>query len=58
MLQVLVAITQKFCCIKEEWGYAKDIHKKREIEKKEMRKNGQLFEILKQWVLRCLPKKR
>ena len=35
MLQVLVAISQKFCCRKEAWGYAKVIHKKR---KKEMRK--------------------
>ena len=28
MLQVLVAISQKFCCIKEAWDYAKVIHKK------------------------------
>ena len=47
MLQVLVAISQKFCCIKEAWGYAKDIHNKREKKKKEMRKNGQVSEILK-----------
>jgi hypothetical protein len=30
MLQVLVAISQKFCCRKEVWGYAKVIHEKRE----------------------------
>jgi hypothetical protein len=35
MLQVLVAISQKFCCRKEAWEYAKFIHKK---EKKELRK--------------------
>ena len=44
MLQVLVAISQKFYCKKETWGYAKVIHKK---EKKELRKNGQVFEIFK-----------
>ena len=46
MLQVLVAISQKFCCKKETWGYAKVIQKK-EKEKKEMRKNGQVSEIFK-----------
>jgi hypothetical protein len=36
MLQVLVAISQKFYCRKETRGYAKAIHKKREkkVEKK------------------------
>jgi hypothetical protein len=34
MLQVLVAISQKFCCRKEAWGYAKFIHKKEEEKKK------------------------
>ena len=34
MLQVLVAISQKFCCIKEACGYAKVIHKKRKMRKK------------------------
>jgi hypothetical protein len=33
MLQVLVAISQKFWCRKEAWGYAKVIHKKRERKK-------------------------
>jgi hypothetical protein len=33
----------KFCCRKEIWGYAKVIHKKRELRKK----NGQVSEILK-----------
>ena len=28
MLQVLVTISQKFCCRKETWGYAKVIQKK------------------------------
>ena len=44
MLQVLVAISQMFCCRKEALGYAKVIHKKRE---KKSWKNGQVFEILK-----------
>ena len=29
MLQVLVAISLKFCHRKEKWGYAKVIHKKK-----------------------------
>ena len=44
MLQVLVAIPQKFGCKKETWGYAKVIHKK---ERKKVEKNGQVSEILK-----------
>ena len=38
MLQVFIAISQKFCCIKEAWGYAKDIHKKREKQKRDEKK--------------------
>ena len=41
MLQALVAISQKFCCRKEAWGYAKVFHKKK------LRKNGQVSEISK-----------
>ena len=44
MFQVLIAISQKFCCRKETGGYAKVIHKKKE---KKLRKNGQVFEIFK-----------
>ena len=48
MLQILVTISQKFCCRKESWGYAKVIHEKKERkEKKELRKNGQVYEISK-----------
>ena len=36
MLQVLVAISQKFCCRNETLGYTKVIHKKER--KKDMRK--------------------
>jgi hypothetical protein len=43
----------KVCCRKEASGYAKVIHKKIEL-----RKNGQVFEIFKQWVLRCPPEKK
>ena len=45
MLQVLVAISQKFCCVKEALGYTKVIHKKKRKERIE--KNGQVFEIFK-----------
>ena len=47
MLQVLVAISLKFCCRKEARGYAKVIHKKGKIKKKKLRKNGQVSEISK-----------
>ena len=43
MLKVLVAISQKFYCRKEAWGYAKVIHRKR----RKMKKNGQVFDIFK-----------
>jgi hypothetical protein len=33
MLQVIVAISQKFCRRNESWGYAKVIHKKEEEKK-------------------------
>ena len=56
MLQVLVAISQKFCCRKETWGYAKVIHKK--VEEIRVEKMDKLLRYLKQWVLRCPPKKR
>jgi hypothetical protein len=46
MLQVLAAISQKFCCRKEIGGYAKVIQKSKE--KGEFKKKyGQVFEILK-----------
>ena len=47
MLQILVAISQKFCCGKEVWDYAKVIHKKRKENKKRVEKNGQVSEISK-----------
>ena len=53
MLQVLVTISQKFCCRKEPWGYAKVIYKKR-VEKK-MNKCPRYF---KQWVLIPAEKRR
>ena len=43
MLEVLVVISQKFCCKKETGGYAKVIHKK----KRKMRKNRQVSDIFK-----------
>ena len=47
MLQVFVAISQKFCSKKEALGYAKVIHKKRERKKCVERKNEQVSEIFK-----------
>jgi hypothetical protein len=44
MLQVLIAISQKFCCKEEAFNYAKVIHKKR---RKKSWKNGQVSKILK-----------
>ena len=44
MLQVLVAISQKLCCRKEAYGYAKVIHKK---ERKRIKKSGQVSDIFK-----------
>jgi hypothetical protein len=38
---------------KETWGYAKVIH-----EKKELKKMDKCPRYLKQWVLRCPPKKK
>jgi hypothetical protein len=32
--------------------------KKRERKKRVLKKNGQVFKILKQWVLRCPPRKK
>ena len=46
MLQVLVAISQKFYCRKEAWAIEKLLIKK-EKRKKELRKNGQVSEIFK-----------
>ena len=57
MLQVLVVISQKFCCRKEAWGYAKVIHKKREKKKRVEKKMDKCPRYVKQWVLRCPPKK-
>ena len=53
MLQVLVAISQKFYCRKEAWAMQKLFMKKR-IEKK----MNKCLRYLKQWVLRCLPEKK
>jgi hypothetical protein len=39
MLQVLVAISLKFCCKKEAWGYAKFIHEKRRRKNKKEKKS-------------------
>jgi len=55
MLQFLVAICPKFLLQKRGMGYAKIIHKK---ERKLKRKIDKCLRYLKQWVLRCLPKKR
>ena len=54
MLQVLVNVfLEKSIEEKEACGYAKVIQKKKSIEKMD-----KCSRYLKQWVLRCLPKKR
>ena len=58
MLQVLVAISQKFYCRKETWGYAKVIHKKRKKRKKVEKKMDKCPRYLKQWDLDARLKKR
>ena len=57
MLQVLVAISQKFCCRKEALGYAKVINKKKRKKKRVEKKMDKCPRYLKQWVLRCPPEK-
>ena len=57
MLQVLVAISQKFYCRKEALGYVEVIHKKENKGKKRKEKMDKCPRYLKQWVLRCSPKK-
>ena len=56
MLQVLVAISQSFVVEKRHGAMQKLFIKKEE--KKEMKKMDKCPRYLKQWVLRCLPKKR
>jgi hypothetical protein len=46
VLPIFVAISQKFCCRKEKWGYAKVIQKKQR-KKEEISKKGQVSEISK-----------
>ena len=55
MLQVLVAISQKFCCRKEAWALQKLFMKKR---KKGWEKMDKCPRYLKQWILRCPPRKK
>ena len=47
MLQVLVVISQKFCCRREAWAMQELFIKKEKKRKKELRKNGQVSEIFK-----------
>jgi len=46
MLQILIAISQKFCCKKEALGYAKVINKK-ERKNNEEKLDTKVSEILK-----------
>jgi hypothetical protein len=45
MLQVFVAISQKFCCRKETWGYAKVIQKTSKKERREFKKRTSVRDI-------------
>jgi hypothetical protein len=53
MIQVLVAISQKFCNREEIWAMQKLFIKKEKVEKMD-----KCSRYLKQWVLRYLPEKR
>ena len=57
MLQILVALSQKVLLQKRGMGYAKVIHKKRKEKNDEKKWTQKCLRYLKQWVLRCLPKK-
>ena len=59
MLQVLVAISQKFYCRKAAWAMQNlFIKRKEKKQRKRIEKNGQVFKVSKQWVLRCPPEKK
>ena len=48
MLQILIAISQKFYCRKEAWAMQELFIKKgKKRKKRELRKNGQVSEIFK-----------
>jgi transcription elongation factor Elf1 len=57
MLQVLIDISLKVLLQKRDMGYAKVIQKKKIKEKKSLEKMYKCSRYLKQWVLRCPPKK-
>jgi hypothetical protein len=57
MLQVLVAISQKFCYRKEAWAMQKLFIKKEREREKRVEKMDKCSRYLKQWVLLCPPKK-
>ena len=58
MLQVLVAISQKFCCRKEAWAMQKLFIKRQKKKKKRVEKKiYKCPRYWKQWVLRCPPEK-
>jgi hypothetical protein len=50
-------LSQKFCCRKDTWGYAKGIQKSKE-KKKRVQKMDKCPRYLKEWVLRCSPEKK
>jgi hypothetical protein len=56
MLQVLVVISQKFCCREEACDYAKVIHKKKK--RKVLEKIDKCPRLSTQWVFRCPPEKK
>jgi hypothetical protein len=58
MLQVLVVISQKFCCREEACGYAKVIHKKARKKQKNWEKMDKCPRYPKEWVLNARLKKR
>ena len=57
MLQVLVAISQKFCYKKEACAMQK-LFRKRERKKAVEKKMDKCLRYVKQWVLRCPPEEK
>ena len=61
MLKILVAISQKFCCSQKKHEAMQVIHEKKKKEKKREEKSVEKMDkcprYIKQWVLRCPPKK-
>ena len=55
MLQILVAISQKFCCCQKKHKAMQKLFRKRRKKEKSVEKMDKCPRYIKQWVLRCPP---